>query len=80
MADGSPASFSGLRADILLSAACVCVSAYSAGTTLGVLSFDGIGLPVVAKASDEMEREHMRYRCMMLKKMPDHTSVDWSPL
>ncbi len=61
MADGSPALFSNipLWADILLSAGCVCISAYFAGTTLGVLSLDKIGLQIIAKASDdEKERRH----------------------
>ncbi|CAL8467383.1 g6920 [Coccomyxa elongata] len=63
MADGSPALFSGipLWADILLSAGCVCISAYFAGTTLGVLSLDKIGLQIIAKASDdEKERSHAK--------------------
>lgn len=61
MADGSPALFSGipLWANIVVSAACVCISAYFAGTTLGVLSLDKIGLQIIAKASDdERERRH----------------------
>jgi hypothetical protein len=61
MADGSPALFSGipLWADILLSGALVTISAYFAGTTLGVISLDKISLQIVAEASDDPnERRH----------------------
>ncbi|KAK9909389.1 hypothetical protein WJX75_001507 [Coccomyxa subellipsoidea] len=63
MADGSPALFSGipLWADILLSGALVTISAYFAGTTLGVISLDKISLQIVAEASDDPnERRHAR--------------------
>ncbi len=61
MADGSPALFAGipLWANITLSAALVTISAYFAGTTLGVISLDKISLKIVAQASDDAkERRH----------------------
>ncbi|EIE24396.1 DUF21-domain-containing protein [Coccomyxa subellipsoidea C-169] len=63
MADGSPALFAGipLWANITLSAALVTISAYFAGTTLGVISLDKISLKIVAQASDDAkERRHAK--------------------
>ncbi len=48
-----------LWADIVLSGAIVCISAFFAGTTLGVLSLDKISLQIVSSASEvEKERKH----------------------
>lgn len=58
---GGSALFQGspLWGNIILTGALVTVSAYFAGTTLGVLSLDRISLQIIAKASDDKkERKH----------------------
>lgn len=64
-----------LWADIVLSAAIVCLSAYFAGTTLGVISLDKISLQIVSQASDdEKERKHASRFLSPLTTRDDFTS------